>query len=130
MNRLLKAAVFVLLAILVGAGCTHTRSLGPAYIYRASSQPIEVELRNFSFSPDHLAVLQNRSRDLRLINSADRRHNFTLLDPENNVILSKNLGPKEFTALNLELLRPGNYLFYCNRFLHRYRGMEGMLMID
>ena len=131
MSRLLRAAFFVLLAVMVTAGCVSSRSLGPAHIFSGSDQPISIEMRNLSFSPNHLVILHdNAPASIPLTNMNDTWHNFTLTDPQEKVILSKNVMTKEFLKIGLESLKPGNYVFYCNRFLHRLQGMEGMLMID
>ncbi len=131
MSSLWKATVFVFMAAIFSAGCAHTHSLGPVHIFSRSDQHIEIELRSFSVSPDHLVILHDYSpRSLRLINTADTWHNFTLINSEKNVMVSKNLDPLESVTLSLNYLDKGNYIFYCNRFLHRRLGMEGMLMID
>ena len=131
MSRLMRASVLFLLSVTATVGCAHTHSLGPAYIFFSRSDQPEIELRSYSFSPDHLVILDDHSPvTLRLINIADTGHNFTLLDPEKGVIVSKNLNSEESATISLNSLGKGNYVFYCNRFRHRHRGMEGMLMID
>ncbi|OGP57532.1 MAG: hypothetical protein A2162_12205 [Deltaproteobacteria bacterium RBG_13_52_11b] len=131
MSRLLIAAVSFLLAVMVTAGCTPTRSLGPVYIFPRGDQPAAIEVKVFSFDPNHLVILHDYApASIRLSNTNDTWHNFTLTDPQEKVILSKNVIPKESITIRLDSLNPGNYVFYCNRFLHRLQGMEGMLMID
>ncbi len=47
------------------------------------------------------------------------------------ILVNVDLRPMESTTLTIETLKPGNYIFYCNRFLHRlFGGMEGMLMVE
>ena len=121
----------ILMATLILANCAPRSALGPAYLIYPEIRPIEMELRSFSFQPDHLVILGNQSPfSFRLTNTANTWHNFTLLDPDRNIILKKDLKPKESITFTMESLSPGNYLFYCSRFLHRRKGMEGMLMVD
>jgi uncharacterized cupredoxin-like copper-binding protein len=102
----------------------------PVYLAYPENWPIEIELRNFSFYPNHIAVFQNNSPlAFRLTNTADIRHNFTLENNPKNILLSVDLSPKESETVSIKSLHPGNYTFYCNKFLHRSGGMEGMLMV-
>jgi len=121
--------LFVLLLVLFLASCAHRISLEPAHIFH-DGEPIEVEFKSFSFEPNHIVVLGNQSPiTLVLRNTDDVRHNFTLIAPDGTFILSKDLEPKESATVSVESLRSGkNYVFYCS--FHRYRGMEGMLMLD
>jgi plastocyanin len=103
---------------------------GPVYLAYPENRPIEIELRNFSFYPNHIAVFQNDSPlAFGLINTADAAHNFTLIDNHKNILLSVDLGPQESDTVTVKSLDLGNYTFYCNKFLHRSGGMEGMLMV-
>ena len=128
---LLKRIVlsFILPMILL-AGCASRVPLGPVYFY-LKVEPIDIDLRSFSFYPNHIAVLKNESSfTFRLKNTAQIKHNFTLVDYYKNVLLSVKLSPMESTTVTIKSLDSGNYIFYCNRFLHRFFGMEGMLMVD
>lgn len=119
------------MATLILTNCGARSALGPAYLIYPEDRPIKIELRSFSFEPNHFVILQNHSPfTLRLTNTADTLHNFTLIDPRKDVILKKDLIPNESITFTVEPLSPGDYLFYCNRFLHRHRGMEGMLMVE
>ena len=131
MSRPFKLTVFVILAGMFLACGTHRSPLGPAHLFSRGDQPIEIEAKSYSFSPNHLVVLPSASpRILRLTNSSDTWHNFTLVDPQGKTVLTRNLDPKESVTISADFLTSGNYVFYCDQFLHRYRGMEGMLMID
>lgn len=110
--------------------CAPRVTLGPAHLIYPEDRPIEIELRSFSFRPDHIAVLKNESPlTFRFKNPEFVIHNFTLIDNYENVSMSTDIGPKKSISVTLKPLNPGNYTFHCNRFLHRFRGMEGMLMI-
>jgi len=86
-------------------------------------------MENFSFKPNHLAVLRNQSPIiLHLKNTDGISHNFTLMAPDRNIILSQDLKPKESTTVDIGFLNSENYVFYC--FFHQHWGMEGMLMLD
>ncbi len=127
----MRSIFLILMATLILTNCGARSALGPAYLIYPEDRPIKIELRSFSFQPNHMLVLQNHAPfTFRLTNTADTLHNFTLIDPRKNVILKKDLIPNESITFTIEPLSPGNYLFYCNRFLHRHKGMEGMLMVE
>jgi len=121
---------FAFFLLLTGflASCAPRVHQGPAYIFYHGDS-IEIEMENFSFRPNHLAVLKNQSPViLHLKNTDGISHNFTLIAPDRNIILSQDLKPEESPTVNIGFLNPENYVFYC--FFHQHRGMEGMLMVD
>ena len=102
--------------------------LEPAHIYHRE-QPVEIELKNYSFEPNHLVVLGNQSPvRLLLKNTAGVVHNFTLMAPDRMILVSEDVKPRTSITVDVGPLKSDNYAFYCS--LHQYRGMEGMLMID
>jgi plastocyanin len=122
--------VLILLIILFLPSCTSRVISGPVYFY-PKVEPIDIELKSFSFQPNHIAILKDQSPfTFRLINTAQIKHNFTLTDTRENILISVDLMPNKSSTVTIEPLEPGNYTFYCNRFLHRRGGMEGMLMVD
>jgi len=130
-SKLKTIRLVLMIAMVILASCGPRSALGPAHLIYPEIRPIKIELRSFSFEPNHVVILRNHSPfTFRLTNTADTLHNFTLLDLQENVILKKDLIPSESITFTIEPLSPGNYLFYCNRFLHRHKGMEGMLMVE
>jgi hypothetical protein len=100
---------------------------GPVYLY-PRVEPIDIELRSFSFYPNHIAIIRDQSSfTFRLKNTAQVIHKFTLVDNQKNILVNVDLMPDESTIVTIEALEPGNYTFYCNR--HRHGGMEGMFMV-
>jgi len=123
--------LFVSLTVLILSGCVPKASLGPVFLY-SKVEPIHIELRSFSFYPDHIAILKHSSSSFtfRLKHTDEINHNFTLINSRKNVLMNVDLMPNESTTVTIESLDSGFYTFYCNRFLHRFLGMEGMLMVD
>jgi hypothetical protein len=53
----------------------------------------------------------------------------TILSPEGRVLESVDIPAKERAAVEVALPRPGRYVFYCGKFLHRWPfGMEGVFV--
>jgi uncharacterized cupredoxin-like copper-binding protein len=125
----MKVLVAILWAMLISTGCAPPLALGPVYFY-PKVEPIEIELRSFSFYPNHIAIFKDRSPFIfRLKNTAQIKHNFTLINGRKKILINVDLMPDESTTFTIEPIDLGNYIFYCNRFLHRRAGMEGMLMV-
>ena len=121
--------VLILLIILILPGCAPRVIPGPVYFY-PKVEPIDIELKSFSFQPNHIAILKDHSPFIfRLKNTASIKHNFTLIDSQNKILINADLMPNESIIVTIDPLEPGNYTFYCNRFLHRSGGMEGMFMV-
>jgi plastocyanin len=129
MSRPAKRLTFLLLLIgLFLAGCTPRVRLGPTHIFHRG-EPIEIEAKNFAFTPNHLVVRGNQPPLILLLkNSDDILHNFTLISTDRNIILTQDVKAKESSTVPIGFPKPENYTFYCS--LHHHRGMEGMLMID
>jgi uncharacterized cupredoxin-like copper-binding protein len=122
--------VLILIALLILSNCAPRVIPGPVYLY-PKVEPIDIELKSFSFQPNHIAILKDQSPFIfHLKNTAQIKHNFTLTDSQKKPLMNVDLMPDESTIVTIEPLNPGNYTFYCNRFLHRRGGgMEGMLMV-
>ncbi len=126
----MRIVVILLMAMLILSNCAPRIIPGPVYLY-PSVEPVDIELRSFSFYPNHIAILKDQSPfTFRLKNTAQIRHNFTLIDSQKKILISVDLMPDESKTVTIEPLKPGNYLFFCNRFLHRRAGMEGMFMVS
>ncbi len=122
-------AVLILTALLILSNCAPRIIPGPVYFY-PKVEPIDVELASFSFQPNHIAIIRDQSPFIfRLKNTAQIKHNFTLIDRQKKILINADLVPNESTTITIDPLEPGNYTFYCNRFLHRRAGMEGMFMV-
>jgi len=117
----ISVALFLLLAIFL-AGCAPRVRLSPATLFYPG-EPVEIEMENVTFKPNHLAVLKNQSPIiLHLKNRDGISHNFTLMAIDREIILSQDMEPNESVTVNLGYLNPENYVFYC--FFHQYRGMK------
>lgn len=125
----MRVVIIILMAMWVLSNCRPRAIPGPVYLY-TKVEPIDIELKSFSFQPNHIAILKDQSPfTFRLKNTAQIKHNFTLIDSQKNILINLDLMPEESKMVTIEPLEPGNYTFYCNRFLHRSAGMEGMFMV-
>jgi uncharacterized cupredoxin-like copper-binding protein len=125
----MRIVVIILMAMLILSNCAPWVIPGPVYLY-PKVEPVDIELKSFSFQPNHIAILKDQSPfTFRLKNTAQIKHNFTLVNSQKNILINVDLMPDESTTVTVDSLEPGNYTFYCNRFLHRRGGMQGMFMV-
>lgn len=125
----MRLLVLILLTQLVFLGCAPRAALGPVFLY-PKVEPIQIELRDFLFQPNHIAILKDEFPfTFRLKTTAQIKHNFTLIDPHKNILISVDVMLNKSTTVTIDSVNSGDYTFYCNRFLHRFLGMEGMLMV-
>ena len=127
----MRILVIILMALLILSNCAPRVIPGPVYLY-PKVEPVDIELKSFSFQPNHIAILKNQPSSpftFGLNNSAQIKHNFTLIDKQKKILINVDLMPNESKIATIDPLQPGNYTFYCNRFLHRSGGMEWMLMV-
>ena len=112
MNRKTWTVVLVFLTMLMLLGCAPRVVLGPVYLY-PKVEPIEIELRSFSFYPNHIAIFRDQSPFTFLLkNTSEVKHNFTLGASHKNIFVSIDVKPNKSTVVSIEPPDAGNYIFY------------------
>ena len=93
--------VLILIALLILSNCALRVIPGPVYLY-PKVEPVDIELKSFSFQPNHIAILEDQSPFIfRLKNTAQIKHNFTLIDSQKNILISVDLMPNESTTVTI-----------------------------
>src|SRR4030067_3712977 len=83
----------ILIALLILSNCAPRVIPGPVSLY-PKVEPIDIELKSFSLQPNHIAILKDQSPFIfRLKNTAQIKHNFTLIDSQKNILISVDLMP-------------------------------------
>ena len=88
-----------------------------------------MEAKSFEFRPNILKVDGPGTLPLHIKNVSSMEHNFTLKNPEGEIIKSVNLPEGETVTLEIDLPRPGTYPFYCDRPFHASLGMKGVVKV-
>src|SRR4030067_1123756 len=98
----LHIVVLILIALSILSSCAPRVIPGPVYLY-PKVEPIDIELKSFSFEPNHIAILKDQSPFIfRLKNTAQIKHNFTLIDSQQNTLMNVDLMPDESTIVTIE----------------------------
>jgi uncharacterized cupredoxin-like copper-binding protein len=90
---------------------------------------VPIEAKNFEFSPNIIKVNGPGTLSLDIKNVASIEHNFTLKNPEGEIIKSVNLPEGKTVAVEIVLPRSGTYPFYCDKPLHASFGMKGEIEV-
>ncbi len=123
LGRLLPVLV---LAGAVLAGCASI-STTPTPVSAAA--PVTIEVTNYKFAPNNLQVQGIGSFTLQVHNGTGTVHNFTVKNPQGNVIQSVDLPAGQTTAVTVDLAAVGTYNFYCNKPFHSTLGMTGQIVV-
>ncbi len=98
-------------------------------------QRIKIVLGSYFYSPNEIIIQANEPVIIELENESFwTPHNFVIGDPKMNMHHEINVSPGDTVNLQLLLVSPGRYTFYCNNQLlffpsHRKEGMEGVLEV-
>lgn len=129
MKKLFHAGRFlpaIPLAAVVLAGCASISSTPTAV---GSGSPITIEASNYEFTPNNLQVQAAGTVTLQIHNATGTLHNFSLKNPQGNVIGSTDLPAGQTTAVTVNLPVVGTYKFYCSKPFHSTLGMTGQIVV-
>jgi plastocyanin len=90
-------------------------------------QTVTVTASSFEFRPNHIVARAGDALTLELNNSSSMTHNFTIEDPDGNVLTSVDLPGEGAVQVPIPLKQPGVYEFYCDRPMHSTLGMKGRI---
>lgn len=116
--------------LLTGAGCATVRVEGVAERLPEGGQGITIEVSSFSFRPNVVSVKAGVTLTVTAVSRSSTKHNITIVTPDGETLESFDIFAGETVPFKTTLARPGRYTFYCDRFLHRPLGMEGVLVAD
>ena len=86
---------------------------------------VVIEADSFEFRPNIIKVKEPGILSIDIKNVANTEHNFTLKDPEGQIIKSVNLPEGKTVTVEIIFPRSGTYPFYCDKTFHASLGMKG-----
>ena len=110
------------------AGCA---SLQPqvALSEKESEKVVELKAESFKFEPNNIKAFEGDTILFRIENSSDSAHNFTITNPQQQIIKSVDLPAKKTVEIKVSFAEPGVYEFYCDKPLHPSFGMKGQVEV-
>jgi uncharacterized cupredoxin-like copper-binding protein len=125
-NRNLIAGGLLFCIILIGCA---TQKNPVAVTASEGQKGVFIEASSFEFRPNIIKVNGPGTLSLDLKNVASIEHNFTLKNPEGEIIKSVNLPEGKTVTIEIALPRSGTYPFYCDKPLHASFGMKGEIEV-
>lgn len=110
------------------AGCAGPRVEATARPLPTGRYGVTMELVNFAFRPNVVTVEAGRSITITAVSKSIAPHNVTIISPEGEVFADVNVPKRETRTFDITLPRPGAYELYCDVWLHRPFGMEGVFV--
>ena len=128
MKRMSEVLVIWAVMVLLLAGCA---SLQPqvALSEKAGEKVVELKAESFKFEPNNIKAFEGDAVLFRIENSSDSTHNFTITNPQQQLIKSVALPAKETVEIKVSFSEPGIYEFYCDKPLHSSFGMKGQVEV-
>ena len=119
----------LLLAVLGVAGCATTPLERVATQLSPNGQVVTIEVVRFTFYPDVIILRAGVPLAVAAVSNSRIPHNITILSPDGQAVKSVDIPAYQMAAFETTLPRPGRYIFYCDKPLHRgLFGMEGTLV--
>lgn len=84
---------------------------------------------NFKFEPNNILTYQGDTINFEVENVSDSEHNFTVTDPEGDVLQSVDIPAGKKVNIAATFSKAGIYHFHCNEFLHSFLGMKGRVEV-
>ena len=96
---------------------------------QGSERTIEMQAGSYGFEPNNIEALEGDRIEFTITNTADKAHNFTLVDPQGSPVQTVELPPNMPVPVTVILGLPGKYRFYCDKPFHALLGMKGQIIV-
>jgi plastocyanin len=126
-RRIVWSVVLVCGLVLAVSACGGLQK--PVVLEAKNDYTVNMKLMDYTFEPNNLQVYQGATLVLKLENMSLKNHNFTIEDPEGNLMQGMDVIAKKTLETKIHFARPGIYKFYSNKFMDKMRGMKGQIII-
>jgi len=123
-----KVLVVWAVMVLLLEGCA---GLQPQVVLsdKESQKVVEMKAGSFKFEPNNIKAFEGDTVLFRIENSSDLSHNFTITNPQQQILKSVVLPANKAVDINVSFAGPGVYEFYCDKPLHSSFGMKGQVEV-
>ena len=90
---------------------------------------VVIKADNFKFEPNNILTYRGDRIKFKVENVSNTEHNFTIDDPDGNVLQSVDVLPGKTIYITVTFSRTGIYHFRCDEFLHSFLGMKGRVEV-
>ena len=95
----------------------------------ASEKVVEMKADSYKFEPNNVKISEGDTVLFRVENISNSTHNFTIKDPQKEILKSEALPAKKTTDIEVSFGTPGVYEFYCDKPFHSAFGMKGQVEV-
>ena len=138
-SNALTLAAFV--AIAAGSGLIATHSRAQAPVDWSKAETMEIDLKNFTFSPASIHLKQGTAYRLHFVNQSSGGHDFTAkdffaaaaLDPATAGAVSNGtikLSGNQSVDVDLVAAQTGHFEAHCSHLMHATLGMTGEVVVE
>jgi len=120
---------FLLAALLVIVSCAVTRKPVGIPTTENGEKSIKIKAGSFRFEPSNIEAQQGDFLIINVENISSRDHNFSIKDPQGEIMTSADVPVKKTIEVKIRLKDPGIYEFFCDKPLHPMLGMKGTLEV-
>jgi plastocyanin len=111
------------------AGCATAPIERAAQSRPTGEQVVTIEMVRFTFEPDVVTLKAGTPLKVTAASNSRIPHNITVLSLDGQVIKAVDIAARATETFEVTLPQPGRYVFYCDKFLHRWPfAMEGTLV--
>src|SRR5271169_2284057 len=128
MNTVSETFVICVVMVLLLAGCAGLQpqvALGE----KEGEKVLDLKADSFKFGPNNIKAFEGDTVLFRIENSSDSAHNFTITNPQKQVLNSIALPARKTVDIKVSFTDPGIYEFYCDKPLHSSFGMKGQVEV-
>jgi plastocyanin len=95
----------------------------------ASEKVVEMKADSYKFEPNNVKISEGEMILFRIENISNSTHNFTIKNPQKEILKSEALPAKQTVDIKVSFTEPGVYEFYCSKPFHPSFGMKGQVEV-
>jgi plastocyanin len=125
-----KAEMFTIWAVtvLLFAVCAGLQPQA-ALSEEGSEKVLELKADSFRFEPNNIKISEGETVLFRIENISNSTHNFTIKNPQKEILKSEALPAKQTVDIKVSFTEPGVYEFHCSKPFHSSFGMKGQVEV-
>jgi len=127
-NKFMKSLMICLGLLFVLSACAGLQQQVPVGSVEGA-KTITIEADSFKFTPNNIKASQGDELTIKITNVSNAGHDFTIKDPQGQVIKSMDLPSKQTVEIKITLSEAGEYDFYCDKPFHSSFGMKGQIEV-
>ena len=127
-RRLRSGLAFMFFSLLLLGGCAQQPST-LRVPEKEGKKIVNMTASNFKFEPNVIKASPGDVLVLEIENISGTDHNFTIKNPQEDVLGRIDLPEKSTRQLTIQLPGSGIYPFYCDKPFHSTLGMEGRIEV-